>query len=496
MWRRMRLGTRLGLTHGALVALLMVLLVVMLQGLLRMLAVMSTVSAERLSTLDAEEELHRAAWGIELALRHGRLSCANGESESLVRKSITDARAAFLTSFASHGAAAPARQRDAAAKYETLADESLSVSPCTFLSSPASDRRRTLLDEEMTDAWIDRLQELHSDVKATEQRARSIGQWTALSGVVVAVLGAVSAIVVATSTARSITRPIARLAADATRLGEGSLAEPITAVGGPPEIEGLRRNLERTREKLLGVDRLKQAFLASVSHELRSPLGRLREALALLGDGIVGELTPEQSRVVDLAGRACEQEVRIVEALLDMSRVSSGLPVQREAGCDIERVVAAAVESEQPAALERGVDIRVIREGVPPTLTLDSALIERAVANLVRNAVSVSPRKGEVRVVIGVRGTGDEGIVRVDVIDEGPGVGASIVGRIFQPFTAVGVEKAQRPAGIGLGLSLAREVARAHGGDLELARAETATTFRLELPVDVPRREELEEHPQ
>ena len=130
----------------------------------------------------------------------------------------------------------------------------------------------------MTDAWIDRLQVLHADVKATEDRARALGKRTALSGVFVAFLGALTAVVVVRSTARSITGPVARLATDATRLGEGNFA-PIAAVGGPLEIEGLRRNLERTREKLLGVDRLKQAFLASVSHELRSPLGRLREAV-------------------------------------------------------------------------------------------------------------------------------------------------------------------------------------------------------------------------
>lgn len=309
-----------------------------------------------------------------------------------------------------------------------------------------------------------------------------------MSGIVVAILGAVTAIFVVRSTTRSITRPVARLAAAATRLGEGDFA-PIESVGGPLEIEALRRDLERTRGKLLGVDHLKQAFLAGVSHELRSPLGRLREALALLADGTIGPLSTQQNRVVSLAGRACEQEVRSVEALLDMSRVSSGLPMQLEAGCDIERVVEAAVESEQDAANERGVGVRVmIPETAPPSLTLDSALIERAVANLVRNAISVSPRNGEVRIVIGIHGEGLDRFVRVEVVDEGPGLSPSFVDRMFQPFSAVGVAQADRPAGIGLGLSLAREVARAHGGDLDIARDQLATTFRLELPVESARR--------
>lgn len=342
------------------------------------------------------------------------------------------------------------------------------------------------LDEEMTDTWIDRLQELHTDIEAKEASARLIGNRTTVAGLCVAALGIAVATYVARLTARSVTRPIARLGEDATRLGDGDFT-PIAEVDAPPEIEDLRRNLERTREKLLGVDRLKQAFLASVSHELRSPLGRLREALSLLADGTVGELTPKQGRVLKLASRACEQEVRIVEALLDMSRVSTGLPVQREAACDLEKVLEAAVEAERDTAVERGVAISIDRRARPPSLRLDSALVERAVANLVRNAASVSPRGATVRVVLDVC-TGPDGSrrARIDVVDDGPGLTEAVANRIFQPFNAGQVQ--DRPAGIGLGLSLAREVARAHGGDLELANEEKATTFRMEIPVGMEAR--------
>jgi two-component system sensor histidine kinase GlrK len=293
-----------------------------------------------------------------------------------------------------------------------------------------------------------------------------------------ALLGGVAALVVARQTARSVTQPIARLAADATRLGDGDFA-PIAPVGGPREIDDLRRDLERMREKLLGVDRLKAAFLASVSHELRSPLGRLREALALLADGTVGALTKQQERVVTLARRACEQEVRIVEQLLDMTRVSSGGTVHFEAGADLAKVIVSALDAERPAATERGVEL-VFEPATTatPHLRLDTALVERAIANLVRNGASVTPRDGKVRVVLGVVAGG----VRIDVVDDGPGLAPGL--RVFEPFSAAGVEAAGRPAGIGLGLSLAREVARAHGGDLEVVTGAPKTTFRLELPVE------------
>ncbi|MDP3154523.1 MAG: HAMP domain-containing sensor histidine kinase [Archangium sp.] len=480
---RSRLATRLSLTHGVLVALLVALFAVTLQGLLRMHDVMTMISTEKFSALDAEEGLHRAAWNIELAVRHGRIECSEGVPQETVRQRVLEARQAFSSVVSGAGAAAPRRLKDAAVGYGTFADEALKANTCAFLVLNETDRRRARLDEEMTNAWIDRLHELHTDIEAKEQTVRTIGRRTTSMGLAVALLGALTAVVVVRWTARSIATPVARLAADATRLGEGNFA-PIAPVDGPMEIEELRRHLERTREKLLEVDRLKQSFLASVSHELRSPLGRLRQALSLLADGTVGELSERQSRVLSLAWKACEQEVRIVEALLDMSRVSSGMPVQKEAGCDLERVVQAAVRSETDVAQERGVELRVVTQVRPPSLRLDSALIERTVANLIRNAISVSPKSSEVKVVIGVNENGPGRVARVDVVDCGPGLSAEVESRLFRPFSAANVEGAARPAGIGLGLSLAREVARAHGGELGVSREAGLTTFRLELPVE------------
>jgi two-component system, NtrC family, sensor histidine kinase GlrK len=481
LWARMRLSVRLGVTHGALVLLLGVLLVVTLQGLLRMLGVMSIISDQRLSSIDAEEEIHRSAWAVEVSLRHARNRCGEGASD--VRERIAPARASLGEVLARHGGTADKRLRDAASQYEVLADQTLAASDtCALLAQPVIEERRMKLDEKMTETWIDRLHELHTDIETKEATARRIGSRTTMSGLIVAGLGTLAAVLVVRLTARSVTRPIARLAADARRLGDG-YSTPIEPVGGPPELEALRRDLERTREKLLGLDRLKQSFLAGVSHELRSPLGRLREALALLGDGTVGPLSAPQARLVTLARRACEQEVSIVEALLDMSRVTSGMPVQREAGCDLEKVVEAAVAAEKHLADERGVEICVECVDKPPTLNVDSALIERAVANLVRNAVSVSARGAKVHVQLRARTAKGRREALVDVSDDGPGLSEAVSSRIFQPFSSAPV--GERAAGIGIGLSLAREIARAHGGELDLAQTEHSTCFRMQVPVEV-----------
>jgi two-component system, NtrC family, sensor histidine kinase GlrK len=479
----LRLSTRLGVSHGVLVALLLLSALVTNQGLLRMIKLITEIRDEHLLTVDAEEEVHRSAWRIELALRHGALRCDGEADEAAVREAVATARVAFRDALDRHGPRAPAGLP--AARYGGLADAALEPGTCRFLTAPSTDRRRAELDEELTDAWIDRLHVLHSDINSLEESARRIGVFTAGTGFGVALLAAVAALFVARSTARSVSHPIASLAAAATRLGGGDFT-PILRVRGPLEVEELWRDLERARERLLEIDQLKQSFLASVSHELRSPLARLREALALLADGTCGPLSAQQQRVLGVAVRACDREVRIVDGLLDMTRLQFGLPIKREAACDIDRVVEAAVGDEIAEATERDVRLEVERSGTAPTLCIDSALVERAVANLVRNAVSASTQGKTVRVrrdLVEAEG-GAPQRVRVEVCDEGPGIPAELRSRLFRPFATAPVHGTNRQGGIGLGLSMAREVARAHGGDLVLvSTGEGGTTFHLELPI-------------
>lgn len=482
----MRLSTQLGITHGVFVAFLLILLVVTLQGLLRMLGLITDIRDDHLSTVAAEEELHRAAWAIEVGVRHGRVACGAGVAEQQVRASVEGARERL------HRVLGSSRVEDSrpllatARRYVSLADRVTSGDVCANLRSPRTDALRAALDEDMTDAWIGRMHQLHGDIRAREEAARRIGVRTALTGLAFAAAAALAAMVLARSTARSVAGPIASLAKAATRVGEGDFA-PIPEARGPAEVRALGRDLDRMRERLMELERMKQAFLANVSHELRSPLTRLREALGLLADGTAGPLTAQQERVVSLGMRACEREVRIVEALLDMSRLRSGLPVMREGGGNIDLVVAAAAQDERTEADERGVVVEVVSAGVAPTLEMDSALVERAVANLLRNAVSVSAAGGVVRVARSLVEAPRRAVV-IDVSDHGPGIADDVRAHLFRPFSASAVATIDRPAGIGLGLAFAREVARLHGGDVTVASSgPSGTTFRIELPVEPER---------
>lgn len=482
-YRPLRLSTRLGINHGVLVALLMIALLVTLQGLIRMLGVITEIRDQHLSSIDTEEEIHRAAWEIEVGLRRGRQTCYERNADEEVRASLSTASERLRATMATHGPNASLRLMEPAIRYSTLATDALATPTCAFLLAPEAEARRAELDEELTDAWIERLQELYADLSRKEDRARGIGTETAVAGLAVATVGALAAFIIARSTARSISEPMRLLAAEARRIGGGDFA-PIPEVDAPLEVEELWRELEGARERLQELDRLKQSFIANVSHELRSPLARMREGLGLLSDGTCGPLNERQERVLSIANRACEREVQLVDTLLDMSRLTSGMPAKRDTGCRIDRIIEEAVEGERADAKDRGVSLEFVKEGNVPLMDLDSTLVERAVANLVRNAISISRREQIVRVHRNLSADGAR--VLIDVVDEGPGFSAAAKSSVFRPFSAAPVPDVGRPAGIGLGLSFAREVATAHAGELTIERSDsTGTQIRLELPIEV-----------
>jgi two-component system sensor histidine kinase GlrK len=245
------------------------------------------------------------------------------------------------------------------------------------------------------------------------------------------------------------------------------------------------------RQHLAELDALKQGFIANISHELRTPLAKIREALALLGDGAVGELADRQKRVVGIARDACEKQIRMVSTLLDLSRLRARKVHKLESSQSIDPVVREAISLERSAAAPREVTVQFEAVDQAPSLALDAPLLERAVANLVRNAVSASPQGKTVHVTRSIKERGPTGergpFIKIEVKDEGPGVPEDIREHLFEPFVSKPTQKGAE--GIGLGLAFVREVARAHRGEVLLESSDASgSVFAMWLPIssDVP----------
>lgn len=476
MVRAQTLRARLFFSHGALAVLVAVSLAVTLQGLLRMVGLVTLMGNEGLASVDAEEDVHRAAWVVEVAARHGRAQCELGRFAE-ARQGLKNGQER-LASMLARPDVPPGSIREVSTRYLSFVERALDENVCAYLARAEVDRERAQLDEDLTNAWVERLRDVHVEMRAKEEQAKRIGTTATALGFAIAVVAAIASFVVARSIAASVNMPIAELARSATRLGEGESA-PILVSGGPTEVQDLARDLERMRLRIEEIDQLKQTFLANVSHELRTPLARLREALSLLVDDSLGETNAKQRRVLELARRACEEEVRLVSSLLDLSRLRSGQPIQLEERVSLAAVLDAALASEREAAARRKVELRG-PAAVRAVLTADVSLLERAFANLLRNAASVSPSGETVQMDVEIEAS--KAIVHVR--DHGPGVPEDVQKRLFSPFASAPVPGTDRPFSLGLGLAFAREVARAHGGDLELSSTgEHGSTFSFVLPL-------------
>lgn len=500
--RRWTLGTALALSHGTLAFALLVTVVLGAISLRRIDHYLRELRDDELGAIDEQQTLHRAMWAVEVAMRHAEDACARGATEESVRPQLVSALQTLREKDQHVGPHVGTEMRRMGLRYESLAQAALAHRACDVLREAPSRAARQALDEQLTDLWIAQSFALHREIADREYRARSTGKRSLAIGVGLAAAVTILVAYLARWLSRSISRPLARIAKDATRLGRGDFA-PIAPVEGPAEVAELADDLERMRHALAALDSLKEGFVASVSHELRTPLAKIREALSLLEDGTAGALEDRQRTLVGIARRACESQIQLVTNLLDLSRLRSGSVVRMLAEGSLADVIAEAIAAEREDAIARDIAITMSAPATPLVRTMDATLIERAVANLLRNAVQVSPPRSSVRVTVTTEAAPPSALklptgagvrwARIAIADEGPGVSEDVREKLFEPFVT---KSTGGRVGVGLGLALTREVARAHGGDARLVdtpRGETGARFELWLPLvsAAPRESEL-----
>ncbi len=208
-------------------------------------------------------------------------------------------------------------------------------------------------------------------------------------------------------------------------------------------------------------EELREDLVATVAHELRTPLTSLRMAVHLLAEETVGPLTAKQADLVFASREECERLQAIVDEILDLSRIAADRIDLRLDRHDPEVLVREVMEAQASAAATRAVTLTSeLLPGTPPVLA-DHERILLVLANLVGNAIRYGASGGTVR--ISARPAG--GVLRFEVADGGPGVPAEYRQSVFDKYVRVPGGPA---SGAGLGLYLAREIVRAHGGEIGL----------------------------
>jgi PAS domain S-box-containing protein len=253
------------------------------------------------------------------------------------------------------------------------------------------------------------------------------------------------------------------------------------AVGVCVDITAHRRTEEALREAIQQKDR----FLAVLAHELRNPLAPIRGAVQLLQ--LLGSDVPDKGLAIEVIDRQVDMLARLVDDLLDVSRISKGKITLRKEPLEISAAIQRAIDTALSSIHARGQTLSVTLPNEPVYVEGDPARIEQVFCNLLNNAAKFMDPGG--RIEVACKRENDDAVIRF--IDHGRGLRPETIGRLFEPFYQADQGLARSEGGLGLGLTLAKQLVELHGGTIE-AQSDglgQGSQFTVRLPaIEVPAR--------
>jgi signal transduction histidine kinase/ActR/RegA family two-component response regulator len=272
------------------------------------------------------------------------------------------------------------------------------------------------------------------------------------------------------------------------RIAYDDVGRPLRMAGVSLDISDRKRTLEalhesqlelaRQADQLRAADARKDEFLATLAHELRNPLAPIRTGLELL---IASEHAAAADPTLSVMNRQLRHMVRLIDDLLDVSRITQGkLELKREE-VTLTSVVEAAIEASRPLIDESGHTLEVALPAETVWLDADATRIAQTISNLLNNSSKYTARGGKIR--LAVRREGER--VAITVEDNGIGIPESRLDEVFKMFSQVDRSLDPAKGGLGIGLALVRRLAEMHGGTVRAASEGPGrgSTFTLELPV-------------
>jgi signal transduction histidine kinase len=252
--------------------------------------------------------------------------------------------------------------------------------------------------------------------------------------------------------------------------------ELLARVGAMLELTEVR---QRTRRHLEEVDRQKNEFLAMLAHELRNPLAPIRNAGELLARTVASE--PQARSALATVDRQVKHLTRLVDDLLDISRITQGRIELHREPVRLEQVIAQAVEAVDPLIHQQRHRITVVSSRKPLVVNGDPDRLVQCIGNILTNAVKYTPPNGEIRVESGE----DEGQARVTIADNGVGIPADLLSHVFDLFVQGERTLDRAQGGLGVGLTIVQRLIEMHGGTITVASdgANRGTTFDIRLPL-------------
>lgn len=244
-------------------------------------------------------------------------------------------------------------------------------------------------------------------------------------------------------------------------------------------VAALRRERDAVSQ-LRALDSAKDDFISTVSHELRTPMSSIIGTAEMLEDGMVGELTEPQLSMLDVITRNGRRLLTLADDLLALAGFQSGTTRTNHTEVDLRDVVAESLEATAALVLNRSLQVRADVPTDRMSVIADPLQLERALTNLLANAIKFTPDNGTITVCLA-----DEcGTAVLSVQDTGIGIPADELHNVFQRFFRSSVVQEQAIQGTGLGLAIVKSIVESHGGSIDVASSEgQGTTFTIGLPL-------------
>jgi two-component system sensor histidine kinase GlrK len=352
----------------------------------------------------------------------------------------------------------------------------------TFTAKSSWNQEKNEISEKITtkiDALI-RFREEESVRKTVAARDQAVSAastmgWLSLGGIVAAMLFAYVH-------ARRVSRPLKKLAQGLLRVGHGEFYG-VLDMQAPKEVGELVQTFNWMAARLADLDKMKANFIAHISHELRTPLTGIQEGTALLLEQIPGPLTPTQQQILGVVRNHSTRLARHITSILDLSKMEADMLEYVCVPSNPTVLLERGVEAVQLMAQKKRLHIEVLCTSPVPDLCIDEGRMQQVLDNLLSNAVKFTPEGGTIRVVASVQGE-EQRWVEIRVCDTGQGIPVEDVTRIFDKFYQSSSSRQVRQQGTGLGLTIARHIVEAHGGQIWAeSRVGEGATFVVRLPV-------------
>jgi len=276
---------------------------------------------------------------------------------------------------------------------------------------------------------------------------------------------------------RSITIPLAAMKKQTREIATGNLDGNLE-IDSPSEIAELADSFNFMRQRLKQVDTMKSDFFSLMSHELRTPLTSIKEGTNMLLEGLGGEITGKQERILGILAEESNRLIGLVNSLLDLTKMEAGMLDYHFAPTDPAVLIRQCLTEILPLAESKKITLEKTIGDIP-AVRMDTERILQALRNLVGNAVKFTPEMGKISIVAH---TVDNGI-ELSVQDSGPGIAPENIERIFGKFQQVSSDTIANVKGTGLGLAIVKHIIHAHGGKIWIkSKRGEGSTFFIFLP--------------